>query len=113
MLNEAIRNKIIKNSIPLDKYGIHEFAWIKKDAEKLILTIMDENIGILGGDIYKSTTSKLEPLSENWACEPTTSETQQEYFHRSKLESLKYIRSFPLNPDEKILFAIIFTEQII
>lgn len=111
MINKEIREKIIKNSISLEKYGINNLAWNQVDAQQLIHLINKDKIGIFGGDVYK-LTSTLESLSDNWSCEPTESESEEEFSSRSKEESLKYIKSYPVEKEEKILFSIIFTEKI-
>lgn len=111
MIKNELREKIIKNSISLEKYGIHNLAWSKVDAQQLIHLIDKDKIGIFGGDVYK-LTSTLESLSDNWSCEPTESESEDEFNARSKQESLKYIKNYPVEKGEKILFSIIFTEQV-
>lgn len=111
MIKNEIREKIIKNSVSLEKYGIDNFAWSKENALKLIHMIEKEKIGILGGDVYK-LASNLEPLSDNWSCEPKETESEEEFYIRSKKESLEYIENYSIEKEEKILFSIIFTEQI-
>jgi Immunity protein 40 len=74
---------------------------------------MKDEIGILGGDVYKLISTHLDPLPENWSCEPTEKESEGEYYLRSKSESLKYIKNYPVQPGKKILFSITFTEKII
>ena len=110
-LIHSFRETIIKNSISLEKYGINNLAWSKIDAQQLIHLIDKDKVGILGGDVYK-LTSTLESLSDNWSCEPVESESEEEFNARSKQESLKYIKNYPVEKGEKILFSIIFTEQI-
>ncbi len=106
-----IKNKIIKDAFFLEKYGINNLAWSKDDAQKLIHLISKDKIGILGGDVYK-LTSTLEPLSDNWFCEPNKSESDEEFYVRSKEEALRYVKNYPVKEGERILFSIIFTEQI-
>ena len=113
MLKQEIKEKITQKSIPLEEYGFNDLAWNKEDAEDLIDEIMKDKIGILGGDVYRLTSTHLEPLPENWSCEPTEKESEGEYYLRSKSESLKYIKNYPVQPGEKILFSITFTEKII
>lgn len=110
-LINSVREKIMAHSIILEKYGIDDLAWSKEGAQKLILLIEKDKIGLLGGDVYK-LTSNLEPLSDNWCCELSDSETEEEFYPRSKKESLKYIESYPVAKGEEILFSIIFTEKI-
>jgi hypothetical protein len=113
MLKRKIKEKITQKSISLEGYGLDDLAWGKEDAKKLINEIMKDKIGILGGDVYQLTTTRLEPLPENWSCEPTEEESEEEYYLRSKSESLKYIENYPVQPREKIIFSITFTEKIV
>ena len=112
MLNHEIKEKIIQKSMSLEKYGIDDLGWSKEDAKILINAIMEDKIGILGGDVYKLTSNRLEPLCDNWSCEPTGTESEEEYYFRSKSESLRYIENYPLRSDENIIFSITFTEKI-
>lgn len=110
MLRREILGKIMQNSISLEKYGLNDLAWSKEDAQNLIGAIMNDNVGILGGDIYKLNQDKLEILSDNWYCEPM--KTAEDYM-RSKVQSLNYIKKYPVEKDENIIFSITFTEQLI
>lgn len=66
-----------------------------------------------GGDVYKLNRDRLEPLYDNWSCEPVDKETEQEYYERSKMESLTYIENYPVEDGENIIFSITFTEKLI
>ena len=81
-LINPLREKIIKNSISLEKYGINNLAWSKVDAQQLIHLIDKDKIGIFGGDVYK-LTSTLESLSDNWSCEPAELESDEEFNART------------------------------
>ncbi|NGX38072.1 MAG: hypothetical protein K1000chlam2_01243 [Chlamydiae bacterium] len=112
MLKQKIKEKIIQKAISLEKYGINDLAWSKEDAKSLINAIMKDEIGILGGDVYKLTLNRLEPLCDNWSCEPIGTGSEEEYYSKSKSESLKYIENYPIQSGEEILFSITFTEKI-
>jgi hypothetical protein len=112
MLKQKIKEKIVQKSISLERYGINDLAWSKEDAKNLINAIMKDKIGILGGDVYKLTPNRLEPLCDNWSCEPTKTESEEEYYFRSKSESLRYIENYPVQPEERIIFSITFTEKM-
>src|SRR5690348_15289308 len=106
MLKREIREKIFQNALSLEEYGINGLAWSMEDAKKLINEIMKDKIGILGGDVYKVIPKRLESLSDNWFCEPKNSESEEQFYSRSKLESLKYIENYPIELGETIIFAI-------
>ena len=113
MINPKLNEKIILNSVSLEKYGFNTLAWNKTDAKNLIHSIMHDKIGIFGGDVYK-LTSHLDPLRDNWSCRSRSGklETKEEYYLRSKTEPLKYIENYPVKPDQNILFSITFTEDV-
>ena len=112
MLKQEIKEKIIQKSISLEEYGLNDLAWSKEDAKKLLNEIMKDKIGILGGDVYRLTPTRLEPLPDSWSCEPMENEPEEHYYFRSKSESLKYIENYPVEIRERIVFSIIFTENV-
>lgn len=111
-MSHEIKEKIIEKAISLEKYGINDLAWSKEDAQALINSIMKDRVGILGGDVYKIESNRLEPLYDNWSCEIMKNESQEEYYLRSKIESLKYIENYPVQSEEKVVFSITFTEEL-
>ncbi len=111
MLKSEIKERIIKDAISLQKHGINDLAWTKKNAKTLIQELINDKIGILGGDVYNLHQNHLEALSDNWACEPNTTESEQEFYSRSKSESLKYLEEYPSGSET--LFSMTFTERII
>ena len=110
-MKKELKEKISIKSIHLNIYGMDDLAWTKQDAKNLIESIMNDKIGILGGDVYKLSINFLEPLYDNWSCEPNKSESEEEFYLRSKIESLKYIENYPIELNEKIIFSITFTEK--
>ena len=73
---------------------------------------MLDDIGILGGDVYRIDTTRLTPTYDNWSCEPINEESKVDYFLRSKKNALDYITQYPLDTNEMILFSLVFTEII-
>lgn len=112
MLKKEIKDKILERSIDLSDYGIDDLAWHKNDALFLINYLINGNIGILGGDVYRLENSRLEPTYENWECETIDNESKEVFFLRSKLESLKYIANYPIENENNVLFSISFTEKL-
>ncbi len=113
MLKQEIKKKITQKSLSLEKYGLNDLAWSKEDATDLIQAIMKDRIGILGGDVYKLKSNRLEPLNDNWSCEPMSAESEEEYYVRSKTKSLNYIENYLIENGENIIFSITFTEKLI
>jgi len=111
MMKHEIKEKITREAISLERYGLNDLAWNKEDAKFLIRAIMKDQIGILGGDVYKLTDNRLEALYDNWACDPIETESEEEYYLRSKTEALDYIENYSAQPGENIVFSITFTEK--
>ncbi len=112
MIDINVKNKIKSNSINLNNFGLNDLAWKKDEALKLINSIMSDSIGILGGDVYKIELTNLIPIYDNWSCQKKTGETTAEYLLRSKNEALDYIKRYPIESNEEIIFAIIYTETM-
>lgn len=112
MLPSHIRQKILENAVSLNQFGMNDLGWQKEAAKALITSLMQDDIGILGGNVYKIDSGHLIPMYDNWSCNPNAKETKKEYYTRSKLKALDYITEYLIYPDEQILFAIGFTENI-
>ncbi len=110
MIDLDLKNKILKTSVYLYGYGINGFAWNKKDALIMIESILNDEIGILGGDVFVFT-DELKSTYNNWHSDPKSGESINDFYRRSKLESLLYITNFR-EEDENILFSIVFTESL-
>lgn len=110
-MKQELMDKIFEKSVDLKKFGINGLAWSQTDAKSLISSIIDDDLGVLGGDVYKIDQNKLEPLYDNWSCEIEENESRKNYFYRSKIEALNYTENYSISPGEKIFFSIVFTEQ--
>lgn len=115
MIKDFIRKKVLMNAISLEEeLGIADLAWTKADIIQLINSLMhDDDIIIIGGDVYKVESETIIPLSDNWECEPINNETLDAFSKRSKIEALDYIDKYPISPNENILFSLVFNEQIV
>jgi len=111
-MNNRIKDKILENSVSLENFGLNDLVWKKEDAKNLITSLMNDAIGILGGDVYKIYSDKVEPLYDNWSCEPNDSETRTEYFLRSKQKALEYITNYPNHSNDNVKFSLVFTDEI-
>lgn len=113
MIKEEIIKKLHKNSINLESFGVGELAWKKQDAMDVIISIMTETIGVLGGDVYKLDLNHLKAIGDNWFCEMRDNESRDEFYLRSKMETLKYIEQYPCSQADTYVFSMTFTDQIL
>lgn len=112
MIQECIRKKILEKTISLAEFGIRDLTWEKEDAENLIVSLMADDIGILGGDVYVIDSNHPIPTYDNWFSDPEKGELPKEYFLRSKKQALDYIQAYPIEQNQIFLFSIVFTEII-
>ncbi|WP_068469659.1 Imm40 family immunity protein [Candidatus Protochlamydia phocaeensis] len=112
MIKSEIKQKILARTVSLEKIGIRDLAWNQEDIKNLINSIMFDDIGILGGNVYKIEDENIIPLSDNWSCDPKANEKREEYYLRSKIVSKKYIEKYPVKDNEIILFSLVFTDEI-
>jgi len=112
MIKSCIKKKILENAVPLEKFGMNDLTWEKENAKKLIITLMQDEIGILGGSVYKIDFDNLIPMYDNWSCTLDAKETSKEFFFRSKIKALEYIDKYPIYSGENILFSIVFSEDM-
>ncbi len=112
MIKRQIREKILGNAVTLSRFGLNDLAWDKESAKFLIDSLKSDDIGILGGDVYKIDSDHIIPLGDNWSSNPREGENKEDYYLRSKFESLRYVDVYPIHAKEFILFSITFTEDI-
>ena len=110
MIQNQTKQKISVHAISLEKFGIRDFAWEKESVKKLINSLMFDDIGILGGDVYQIEAKRLIPTYDNWSCESKEGELRKDYFLRSKATALSYINNYLFDSNEEILFSLVFTE---
>jgi hypothetical protein len=110
MISNQLKNKILEKATTLEKFGMRDLVWEKEEAKKLISSLMADEIGILGGDVYQIILNNLRPTYDNWSCEPRNGETKDDYFFRSKKSAFDYIEGYPVKEGEKVLFSLVFTE---
>ncbi len=86
--------------------------WHKEDALHLLQDLSGDPIGVFGGDVYLEENEKIKSLYDNWACQQHSTESVADYYIRSKLHALAYIRIYPIQNEGSILFGIVFTHPL-
>jgi len=61
MIQSYIKQKILETAVSLDKFGMNDLTWEKEAVKILITSLMQDDIGILGGSVYK-IDSNNEPI---------------------------------------------------
>ena len=112
MTPENIRKKILEKTSSLERFGMNDLTCDKEDALTLISSLMDDDIGIFGGSVYKLELDELIQMYDSWYCNPLSEENRSSFNLRSKSEALNYISKYPVYPGEKIIFSLVFTENV-
>ena len=112
MIQSYIKQKILEKAISLNKFGMNDLTWEKEAAKRLITSLMQDDIGILGGSVYRIDSNHLIPMYDNWSYNSDAKETSKEFYFKSKIKALEYIDKYPVYLGEEILFSLVFTEDI-
>jgi hypothetical protein len=115
VMNQETKKKILGTATFLDEYGFNDLAWGREDALAMIRSLLEDKIGILGGDACTLTQGALQFSGDNWICQTLENETAEQFYMRSKLLSLAYIENYPVpsTPSEMdLLFSVTFTESV-
>lgn len=65
-INSVLPNDIIEKAIPLETIGIKEYAWEYESALKAINYLLEKDIIILGGDVYRILNGSLGITYDSW-----------------------------------------------
>jgi hypothetical protein len=112
MIKQKLKLKILKKAISLEKFDLFDLAWTKSDAIELIESLMNDEIGILGGDVWIFESDSLTPAYDNWYSNYEEGETCPEFYLRSKKRSIAYIKSYPEHCLKNKVFSMVFTEDV-
>lgn len=112
-IKKYLNKSLLKEAIPLDSIGLNEISWKKEFAQSVIACLQSADIGILGGDVYRTSSEGIVPVYDNWYCNKDSGESDKEYFYRSKLQALDYISNYCANGGENFLFTFVFTEPLL
>lgn len=112
MTPDNIRKKILENITSLERFGMNDLTCGQEDAKSLISSLMDDDIGIFGGSVYKLELDELIQMYDSWYCNPSAEDTRTTFNLRSKVKALEYISKYPVYPGENIIFSLVFTENV-
>ena len=84
--------------------GVNEWGLEKEYAIKFCNICKDENIAILGGDVYLKE-GNIVPVYDNWSTNRATNELEETYIDNSIQRSLEYINKYSESKD--YLFVIV------
>ncbi len=79
-----VPSKLWSRAQSLSELGLEELAWHPEDAFQLLRLIHQEEIAVLGGDVYLKRAGRLEPSHENWYAERDAEESLSAFASRSQ-----------------------------
>lgn len=107
--SEKTKSNMTLKSVSLEPLGVNGFAYLQKEALKIVNGYFNSNKPILGGDVYKLVNGRIESTSDSWYCDRKETETLYDYVVRSYHITCDYIRNYP---DKTNTFFSIVIEQI-
>lgn len=89
-------------------FGVAEFALTLRDALNAVAVAKEEEIPILGGDVYlRRSGGQIVPAYSNWHTDPLPGESPTDFARRSLEETESYLRRYPAPSDAEALFVLV------
>jgi hypothetical protein len=92
--------------------GTAEWGLTRTDALSAVSIARDEDLPILGGDVYFRNSGKLVPAYANWSTEQHDSETASDYARRSWIETEAYIKRYRGPDNAELYFVLVVPRKI-
>jgi hypothetical protein len=93
--------------VPLAGEWTQEVGLRRNDALLAIDLLRVAKRPILGGDVYRMSSERIEPAYANWHCDADSGEELAAYASRSADLSIKYITDFTTTPDNSELLFVL------
>jgi hypothetical protein len=91
--------------------GTAEFGLTRADALSAVLIARNEDLPILGGDVYQRSSGKIVPAYANWSTEKQDSETALDCARRSWTEAEAYIQRYREPDNAELIFVLVVPKQ--
>ncbi len=109
---KCVPQELVDLGVQLDKQYISvELAWTYENVLKLIHILHQNQIGILGGDVYEKINDKVEITYDNWYLNWENG-SWNEYVLASASTSVNYIKKYQENnPGKEFLFVVVLCKS--
>lgn len=107
---EFLPKNVYNNAVSLKKLGINGQAWIWSDALKVINYLCDNNIIILGGDVYKVSNNILKTTCDNWFYNINIMESNEFNSKKSREVAISYINTYHDKYDPSCYYSIVINK---
>lgn len=108
---EFLPNNIYKNAVSLKNIGVNELAWNWIDALKVINYLCDNNVIILGGDVYKISNNTLKRTCDNWFYNVNIMESNKFNSNKSREVAISYINNYHDSYNSCCYYSIIINKR--
>jgi hypothetical protein len=95
----------------LRSIGVKGAALMQAHALKAIEILENQNIPILGGDVFVLKEKKIDFSYDNWYCDEEDFDNYEEYIRMSWETARKYIKLFKENDNEIYMFQIVIDSR--
>ena len=102
---DIIPDELLKKGYSLEHLGILEYAWKKKEIEKILFILKENKIAVLGGDVYRLNKNKVESTYDGWFLQKDGS---SEFMERSMEKVLTYINEYECRNGENFLYVLVY-----
>ena len=103
---------IESNGVSLSKIGTTGYGLNRKTALAAIELLKKEGIPILGGDVLKQTNNEIGFTYDSWYIDKEPDIDEKEYVKRSVEKTIDYIKNYPEQEDEIIIYNLVTGEKI-
>ncbi|HYW08311.1 MAG TPA: Imm40 family immunity protein [Longimicrobium sp.] len=102
-LPPAIRGK----AHSLESAGVNNVAWKAADLPDILGWLHHQEIGILGGDVYRVENGDLQLTYDSWSCERHPAEQMRDYVHRSHEHAIQYVQKHGASTSGIYYYALV------
>ncbi|MDO4774450.1 MAG: Imm40 family immunity protein [Aerococcaceae bacterium] len=87
-----------------EQFGVSEYAWTYEDILSICLIIQQENLIILGGDVYAYANGTIQSTYDSWCYEGESSQD-------SVVKTIEYMNRYVERNGENFLFVLVVRNQ--
>lgn len=97
----------MKDSYVLSCLGIDGIAYSYKTAIAKVHSYFEQQIPIVGGDVFVLVNNSLEPTDDSWYCEQMPDEPYIDYVYRCSKVACDYINMYVSKNGNHLFFSIV------
>lgn len=99
--------EVLSKGIPLNDFGINNWGFTKEKCLLSINKLSELSIPVLGGDVLKLDNGEWTHTYDNWHCDKSSDESDEDFVIRSNQVANEYISKYPINKNTEILFVLV------